>query len=568
MSKLPLQNLRDPKIVLPAFGMVHDQESGSLKKFSPTAITRESQNIILDYYSNPPRNAEGFTKFLTLLGCRQIGKSSVPEFCGYVKAAYNPGFDHVCIADNDKRAEYLHRRVHFLHTFWPNGIRSPTKTSRESRQLTFDESVGGRMRILSAESQAVGVGQSPDSFHASECCFWNNFNQIMSLIWPSIRNRRNCLAIWESTPWEVDTDWHQHCITASEGKGRHLYLFVPYWDGLLNQRTWDPTWTPTQEELKLLNEHSDGDIYNGHGLTLKNLAFRRVTMDTDAEIRRDPRLFDVFYPSDDLTCWITAANSSVPAHALERHLKRSYVPNNGDYIEFEPPTQNARYVIGVDPVGFAARDNAAFHVLKVTSEAIEQVAVYSAHTDPPTLADILVSIGVKYNHALIVVEDNGVGQGVLTALKMMQYRKLYHNKGKPGLNKHSESKFMAVLVDALLDDLIIHEKQTIQQLQTYRRDKDTADSPRQEVMRKKNKRNSKREKHHWDRVSALMVGLMVAYRIPRRAATPKSNVVKFPDSSNDWTEAQTNRYRKLNTPKRRKASIFGTTNPGLYGSKK
>jgi len=67
------------------------------------------------------------------------------ELCGYVKAAYTPGWDHVCIADNKKRAEYLHSRVHFCHELWPETIRSPTIPNREARQLTFNSKAGGKI---------------------------------------------------------------------------------------------------------------------------------------------------------------------------------------------------------------------------------------------------------------------------------------------------------------------------------------------------------------------------------------------------------------------------------------
>ena len=78
------------------------------------------------------------------------------------------------------------------------------------------------MRILSGEAGAVGIGQSPDSFHASERAFWADFAGSMFLIWPSMINRDHALAIFECTPWEAKSDWHDHCLEAKKGTSRHM----------------------------------------------------------------------------------------------------------------------------------------------------------------------------------------------------------------------------------------------------------------------------------------------------------------------------------------------------------
>ena len=125
-----LNTLRSPAHALPAFGEVHDQKTGRFRKYDPTGITHRLQLELLDYYSNPPRLDTGETVFLTLLGYRQGGKSTSAEFAAYCKAAYNPGWDHVCIADNRDRADYLHKRVHHLHQRWPKQLRSKTLPTR------------------------------------------------------------------------------------------------------------------------------------------------------------------------------------------------------------------------------------------------------------------------------------------------------------------------------------------------------------------------------------------------------------------------------------------------------
>jgi hypothetical protein len=101
-----------------------------------------------------------------------------------------------------------------------------------------------------------------------------------------------------STEW-----WRDQCRDAKLGMGRWVYAFFPFWDGKLNRRPWPKNSKLTAEEVGLL------DRYGHLGLKKENLAFRRLMMETDAEIRRNPDLFKVYYPFDDVSCWIATAGS-------------------------------------------------------------------------------------------------------------------------------------------------------------------------------------------------------------------------------------------------------------------
>ena len=101
-----LAALCDPSISLRAYAKIIDQQTGNELNFDPFAITNRLQETVVAYYSEPPKTQFGQTKWLTVLGYRQGGKSLTAELCGYVRSAYTPGHDHVCIADNRDRAEY------------------------------------------------------------------------------------------------------------------------------------------------------------------------------------------------------------------------------------------------------------------------------------------------------------------------------------------------------------------------------------------------------------------------------------------------------------------------------
>lgn len=519
-----LTQLRDPRISTRLFGQVLEQEGDAsvghdrLVPFDPYAISHKLQATTLSYMAAPPRDELGQTKWLVELGPRQVGKSTVGEIAAYPLAAYTPGFDHVCYCDVRSRAEYLHSRVQILHTNWPEDIRIESEFVKETRQLTFDRRYGGKMRTKSLEESAAGIGQSPNSFHWSEVGFANDAGSFWSLTFPSMGNKKNVRVLLECTPTtaqEMSTEfWKTTCYDAKKGDGRWIYAFFPFWDGKINARPWPKGDKPDLEELRLLEKHEK------NGMKLENLAFRRYTMAMDAKIRRNPELFDVFFPSNDVDCWSGAIRGVIRRDLVEKQRKRVLVPWNGPYMEYASPKAGAVYIIGSDPTGYGARDHAAAQVLEVWEDRWEQVACYALNIgDPEAYARELVRIAERYNNAMIVVESNGVGAGTLTALSMIGYRNVFHQTfGKPGYASTGKSvqEGLGWLTDALMDELCLNDDDTVDQLGSYKNDKLIEDQPRTEMLRDGKPLKGRRPRHHWDKVSALIMAVVGARYAPRR----------------------------------------------------
>jgi len=349
----------------------------------------------------------------------------------------------------------------------------------------------------------------------------------------------------EATPWEADSWWHDRCTEARYGDGRWVYAFFPFWDGKLNRRSWNPGDSLDNTEIELMNR------YGKEGLTLENIAFRRLMMDTDPEIRRDPDLFRIFYPLDDVSCWLKTNRSVIHPDLLEKHSKREMKEWHPSYMEYEAPCADSIYVIGVDPAGHAARDHAAFQVLKVEDGKWVQVACYSDHTEPVKFTECLISVANRYNRALVCVESNGVGAATIALMIQAGYPNMYHERPyKPGFTSTTQSidKMLGWLQDALRDELVFNDKDTYIQLTTYRHDKRVEDGVGAEMLRggigKK-----RRARHHWDKISALQMAVVAARSAPRRIRKPKEvpdNIVLFKDMS--WDKVQEHR-KKTTTDK-------------------
>tara|TARA_S200002703_G_C3786254_1_gene242421 strand:+ start:527 stop:1636 length:1110 start_codon:yes stop_codon:yes gene_type:complete len=361
--------------------------------------------------------------------------------------------------------------------------------------------------------------------------------------------------VLESTPLNAGDWWNDQCDDAKRGSGRWVYAFFPFWDGKLNRRPWNKDDRLTVEELRLMDKYQD------RGLTRENLAFRRFVMNTDAQIRREPALFRVFYPFDDISCWISNNRAIFGEHLLKKHRDRRMEKWSPSYMEYEAPEEGAIYVIGVDPAGHAARDHASFQVLKVYEGEWTQVACYADHTEPILFTKKLLEVAEKYNRAKVVIESNGVGAATIALSKQAGYGNLYYEKPyKAGLTSTSKKleEMIGWLQDALTDELVINDEDTFSQLCTYRHDKRTETSVVSEMLSGK-VGTKRRQRHHWDKISALQLAVVAARRCPQRSKSiekrSEENVVLFKDLT--WDQLQS--YRKAgdaSSNRSRKRSVY------------
>jgi hypothetical protein len=550
-----MQELRDPAITLEAFGTILDQRTGEIVPYDSGAIAPYLQASMLDFVGNTPRDDDGNKKWLAVLASRQVGKSATAALATYIRTAYYPGTYSAIITDTKERSEDLFRTVLSCHEHMPDEVRVPTIPNPERRQITFGHN--GKIRTLSAQSNMVGIGRAFDALQISEPVFMPNAPEMWTGILPAAINRAEASILLECTPGPMSApgaEWYRDiCDAAARGQGRWQFLFAPFYSSLLNERTWKSGDRLTQYEIKLLEQFgSQGKAPESNPgdwryLTLENLAFRRHILEMDAEIRRVPELFKVFFPTDAITCWAEPGGAAIPSHALERHIERinemeEWRPPDGMYQEYEPPEPGAVYVIGADPAGYLGGDQAAFQVLKVYVEEVVQVATFSSNeVVPQEFARHLLEAATRYNDAEVVCESTGVGLATLSVLEMgyldgvvlpdgkggekRYYLKnlYYHHMAtkaevKPGrpATPRTNAEGLAALIDTLMDTMKLNDRDTLKQLRSYRRDKEVAASDKWQILNEGKKMTGRRAKHHYDKVSALMIACAAVRRAPQR----------------------------------------------------
>lgn len=93
---------------------------------------------------------------------------------------------------------------------------------------------------------------------------------------------------------------------------------------------------------------------------------------------------------------------------------------------YAEPTAGAQYILGVDCATGKGEDDGGAHIFEIQS--MDQCAELNQKMLPNDYAAAIYSLGMKYNKALLVIENNAVGLAVIEHLKLMNYPNLFYSK--------------------------------------------------------------------------------------------------------------------------------------------
>jgi hypothetical protein len=105
--------------------------------------------------------------------------------------------------------------------------------------------------------------------------------------------------------------------------------------------------------------------------------------------------------------------------------------DNGRVTIWLPVQTGRKYVIGADPAG-GGIDGDYSCAEVIDRDLGTQCAEYHGHCPPREFAKELVKLGKEYNSALVAVERNNHGYGVLAWLRMLDYPQIYTEKEQDG----------------------------------------------------------------------------------------------------------------------------------------
>ncbi|HKM47437.1 MAG TPA: hypothetical protein VJX69_07605 [Terriglobales bacterium] len=362
--------------------------------------------------------SRGCTNQNVVLKARQVGITTYIAARFFVQTITRRGTLSMQVTQDRESAEDIFRIVRRFWEKLPDEARTGVlRTShRNARQLVFPDR-DSEYCLASAEENA-GRGRTIQNLHCSEVSRWGRKgDEALASLRAAVVPGGDI--VLESTANGAGGLFYEEWQRADEtGYTRH---FFPWWFDAAYAMEPSADFPPlTQEEL---------DLAALHGLKREQIAWRRQQW---ASLRG---LAVQEFAEDPVSCFRASGECVFDLVAVEQALRGSGEPlelrDNQRLMIWLPVQTGREYVIGVDPAGGGVEgDYSCAEVIDRTLGT--QCAELHGHWPPREFAQRLVELGKKYNTALLAVERNNHGHGVLAYLRMLQYPNVFMERDQDG----------------------------------------------------------------------------------------------------------------------------------------
>ena len=355
-----------------------------------------------------------------VLKARQVGITTYIAARFFLQTITQPGTLTVQVAHSDESAQAI---FNIVHRFWEN---LPNKRVRRGalvksrsniRQIVFPR-LDSEYRVETADDNA-GRGMTIHNLHCSEVSRWprDGGETLASLRAAVVPDGEIVL---ESTANGAGGIFYEEWQKAEEtGYTQH---FFPWW--------YDPSYKEDVKAVQVFTEE-EKELVTRHGLSAEQIAWRRKRW----QMLRG--LAGQEYAEDAVSCFLASGECVFDMEAIEKAAAQAGPPmeskENGRLLRWLPPNHGKQwqYIIGVDTAGGGSDgDYACAQVIERTMGL--QCAELHGHFPPFELARRLVELGRTYENALVAVERNNHGYGVLAHLKDLGYENIFQQGGQDG----------------------------------------------------------------------------------------------------------------------------------------
>jgi hypothetical protein len=345
-----------------------------------------------------------------VLKARQMGVTTWVAGRFFLKTITARGVLTVQVAQTKEAAEGIFRMVQRFWECLPKDLKcGDLRRSRANvGQMVFPE-LDSEFRVLSASDKNAGRGLTIQNLHCSEVSRWSGD------VAATLAGLRAALVprgemVMESTPNGAYGCFYQEWLQAAEkAVVKHFY---PWW---MEKAYVSAAVTDLRDdELGLMLEQ---------GLTARQIGFRRSL---EAGYRG---LWTQEFAEDAERCFRATGECCFDLEAVERHLAAMHGPTetrrDGSLQIWLPPLAGREYLVAVDTAGGGSDgDYAAVQVIDLDTGM--QCAELRQRLGTLELARVAASLGREYGGALIAVERNNHGAGVLAYLDAVErYSRIY-----------------------------------------------------------------------------------------------------------------------------------------------
>ena len=353
-----------------------------------------------------------------VLKARQVGITTYIAARFFLQTITRPGTLAVQVAHTPESAESI---FNIVRRFWeklPEGLRRGALVHSRAnvRQLVFPL-LDSEYRVETADANA-GRGMTIHYLHCSEVSRWpRNASETLASLRAAVAPEGEI--VLESTPNGAVGAFYQEWQQANEnGYTQH---FFPWWyEASYRLSSGVKGLMVTPEEIMLMEKH---------GLDAAQIAWRRKQWKIlSGQAAQE-------YAEDASSCFLASGECVFDLESIEKASAAAgeamQTAENGRLLVWLPPQDGRQYIVGVDSAGGGSEGDYA------CAEVVERVnglqcAELRGHFPPLELARRAAELGRSYGKALLAVERNNHGYGVLAHLRDMEYENIFEKDGQLG----------------------------------------------------------------------------------------------------------------------------------------
>jgi hypothetical protein len=396
-----------------------------------------------------------------VLKARQVGITTYIAARFFVQTITQAGTLSMQVTQDNESAEHIFRIVRRFWENLPDYLKKGClRTShRNARQLVFPR-LDSEYCLASAAENA-GRGRTIQNLHCSEVSRWGaEGDEALASLRAAVVPDGDI--VLESTANGAGGLFYEEWQRAEDtGYTRH---FFPWWFDASYVLEPGANFLPFSEE--------EAELVALHGLKIEQIAWRRKQW---ASLRGQATQE---FAEDPVACFLASGECFFDLATVERAMSGSVEPleaRENERLRTWLPTQpGRRYVIGADPAGGGIEgDYSCGEVIE--RESGVQCAELHGHWRPWEFANKLVALGKEYNMALLAVERNNHGSGVLAHLETLGYPEVYEQKKKAGWLTSARSR--PLMLDGLAEVLmetpgLFRSWRMLNEFRTFVRDRD------------------------------------------------------------------------------------------------
>jgi hypothetical protein len=345
--------------------------------------TFEYQNRTLDAFLKK--------RFNVILKARQMGFTEVTAAFITWLMLFHRDMSCLALATKSDTAKQLVRRVRVALKSLPRwllvaDIVTDNKTSLELANGSFIKSI--------SKSADAGRSEALSLLVIDEAAHIDGFDDIWTGIKPTVSAGGRIIML--STPNGVGNVFERVYHEALEGGNDFNPIRVEWWEH------------PEHIKGLKIDETTGRHTSDWFKKETRGFSKRQIAQEFECAFLASG---DTFFASEDITYVASTLGSLELSEGIHR---------------FQKPVKGRKYILGIDCSTGKGFDRGGAHVFDV--ETMDQVCEINVHALPNEYAKMVCDIGLEYNSALMVIENNAVGLAVLEHIKMIGYPNLFYTK--------------------------------------------------------------------------------------------------------------------------------------------